>query len=617
MMETSKANRRRKLDPFWISVFKGAGIDIGSGKDPFDKLAFNWVTSVKPFDLADGDAQNITAHVKEQFDFVHSSNCLEHLQAPGDALKKWWSLVKPGGHLVVTVPDEDLYEQGVWPSRWNSDHHWSFTIWKKNSWSPKSLNVAELISELDGCHVLRMQVVDANYDHALTDQDQTSLGAEAVIEVVLRKRSLLTPMPGTFKHSGARGDIIYSLPTIAALGGGVLYLVRETGAYVGSSLSKQELKWMRELLVGQCGITDVEEWDGESVAYNLDRFRSIKRRMDGHLAVSHLGAFGVSADLSLPWLDRSKFEPKPVADIIISWSGRYEGPLRWQELRRFEQRTVFIGFDDEWEKFKGQTGLDLPIHRPQSYVEICQILLGSKLFVGNQSFVYSLSEALKVNRVQEVCLQYPNCLPQSPNGYVILNRAILDYYVDGVGDRPQGFQRARSLFNVRNRLSGTALPRPPRSTEPIASRPLISCVVVSKDGKIPDGIAKGLEAIPSKEVLTVKKSEGYQTINETVSRTTGDFICLLEDSVEVAGTWFLEMLSAVNSPLVGAVGQKLVVEPVQHFPGGVVFIPRKAWQECGLFSNDTEMWVYFATRLKTHGYVLRQVRSANIREVTK
>jgi hypothetical protein len=612
--ETSKANRRRKLDPFWAGVFKGSGIDIGAGDDPFDKSLFSWVTSVRPFDIANGDAQNITDRVKEQFDFVYSSNCLEHLPSPGEALKKWWSLVKPGGHLVFTVPDEDLYEQGTWPSRWNPDHRWSFTIWKKKSWSPASLSVAELISGLEGCHVLRMQVVDTNYDHSAVGLDQTQLGAETSIEVVLHKRCVPVPVPGTFKHSGARGDIIYSLPTIAALGGGTLYLVRETGAYVGSPLSKQELKWMRELLVGQCGITDVEEWDGEHVAYNLDYFRSTRRLMDGNLSAAHLNSFGVKADLSLSWLDRSKFAPKHVADIIVSRSCRYDGPLRWQELKDFERQTVFVGFEDEWNEFKKLTGLDVPIYRPQSYIDICQILLGSKLFIGNQSFVYSLAEALKVNRVQESCLQRPNCQPQSQNGHVVLNRAVLDFYVRGAGEQPQGFQKSRSLLNVRNRFFGSALPRPSKSTEPIAGRPLVSCVVASKDATVPAGIAKGLEAMPSKEIFAVKKSDGYKAINEAVAKTSGDFICLLDESVELTGTWFLEMLGMMGTPAVGAVGQKMALEPIQHLSGGVVLVHRKAWQECGLFSAESQKWVYFAARLKAHGYVLRQVRSTNIKE---
>jgi hypothetical protein len=32
------------------------------------------------------------------------------------AISQWWSLVKVCGYLILVVPDEDLYKQGVWPS---------------------------------------------------------------------------------------------------------------------------------------------------------------------------------------------------------------------------------------------------------------------------------------------------------------------------------------------------------------------------------------------------------------------------------------------------------------------------------------------------------------------
>ncbi len=50
----------------------------------------------------------------------------------------WLRVLKPGGHLVVTIPEEDLYEQGRFPSTFNLDHKWTFTIHKQKSWSAKS-----------------------------------------------------------------------------------------------------------------------------------------------------------------------------------------------------------------------------------------------------------------------------------------------------------------------------------------------------------------------------------------------------------------------------------------------------------------------------------------------
>ena len=83
-------------------IFVGKGIDIGCGSDPI-------YPDARPFDVADGDANKITRHVSETFDYVFSSHCLEHMVDPFDALREWWSLVKPGGYLYAAVPDEDRF----------------------------------------------------------------------------------------------------------------------------------------------------------------------------------------------------------------------------------------------------------------------------------------------------------------------------------------------------------------------------------------------------------------------------------------------------------------------------------------------------------------------------
>jgi SAM-dependent methyltransferase len=191
--ETSKAFRRRIKDPFWDDVFVGRGLDIGSGGDP---LKGNWwgkVVSVDTFDRKDGDAQDILRYLLEKkgyYDFVHSSNCLEHMADPEKAIIQWFDLVRPGGHLVITVPDEDLYEQGVWPSRWNKGHRHSFTIWKRSSWNREaSINIVELLPGLAGHVIRRLQIADSGYDRTRTGVDQTMPrdGAEAFIELVVQK----------------------------------------------------------------------------------------------------------------------------------------------------------------------------------------------------------------------------------------------------------------------------------------------------------------------------------------------------------------------------------------------------------------------------------------------
>jgi SAM-dependent methyltransferase len=188
--ETKKANKRRKkFYLFKEKAFVGKGIDIGCGRDLLNKRIFKKITSIEAFDSEDGNAQHIDQYrEKESYDFVYSSNCLEHMDDPVTALKSWYSLVKVGGYLVFTVPDEDLYEQGHFPSKYNPDHKWTFTLYKTNSWSPKSVNLCELVQILNPAKVHKIGIVDTHYDYSLKGGDQTRKKAEAFIEVVIEKK---------------------------------------------------------------------------------------------------------------------------------------------------------------------------------------------------------------------------------------------------------------------------------------------------------------------------------------------------------------------------------------------------------------------------------------------
>ena len=160
MQETSKAVIRRLSDSRFVSrYFVGHGIDIGCGDDSLLKYRqqFPLITDVKSWDLPDGDAQYMQTVQDNTFDFVHSSHCLEHVYDPYEAFRNWIRICKPGGHIVTTIPDEDLYEQGQWPSTYNGDHKTSWTIAKTESWSPVSNSVmAFLFSFADQVEVLKV-----------------------------------------------------------------------------------------------------------------------------------------------------------------------------------------------------------------------------------------------------------------------------------------------------------------------------------------------------------------------------------------------------------------------------------------------------------------------------
>ena len=60
------------------------------------------------WDLVNGvDAQHMAGVADNTYDWLHS-HCLEHIHDVDDAVINWIRIVKPGGYLVITVPDEDL-----------------------------------------------------------------------------------------------------------------------------------------------------------------------------------------------------------------------------------------------------------------------------------------------------------------------------------------------------------------------------------------------------------------------------------------------------------------------------------------------------------------------------
>lgn len=193
MKECSKSIQRRLTDSnFLRRYFHGKGVDIGGKPDPLFlyKEMFPLMDSVRTWDWEDGDAQFLEGVGDGSLDFVHSSHCLEHLVDPAEGLRNWFRVVREGGYLVITVPDEDLYEQGMFPSTFNHDHKWTFTIFKTKSWSERSLNLLDLVSVLGpAADVVKLEQLSANYRFELPRFDQTLTPvAECGIELIIRKR---------------------------------------------------------------------------------------------------------------------------------------------------------------------------------------------------------------------------------------------------------------------------------------------------------------------------------------------------------------------------------------------------------------------------------------------
>ena len=188
--QTKSAKRRFNIGKFHNRYFWGDGIDIGAGPDSLAKHTnvFRGITKIDYWDMPQGDAQYLKGVQTNRYDFAHSSHCLEHMVDPYIALTNWIRVVKPGGYVIVTIPEQELYEHGNWPSRFNGDHKWNFTIGHtKYPNIEKHVNVLHLIQGMVGVRLLHLELIDDFYDKDDTSDQTRKITTECSIEFILQK----------------------------------------------------------------------------------------------------------------------------------------------------------------------------------------------------------------------------------------------------------------------------------------------------------------------------------------------------------------------------------------------------------------------------------------------
>lgn len=197
MNEGTKSLRRRYTEHHagvfpWLQYLAGKILDVGAGPD---KIPLPNVTS---FDMDGGDVQGDANKLSEyfepeEFDVIHASQVCEHLIDPTAVIWDWLKVVKPGGTIIVTVPDMVTYEGLKWPSPWNGDHKHTWSMIYKGSRAPSHIYIPTFLTQFsESADVLLARYVERNYDWHETEKDQTwveSEGTEVWNEFVLQKRA--------------------------------------------------------------------------------------------------------------------------------------------------------------------------------------------------------------------------------------------------------------------------------------------------------------------------------------------------------------------------------------------------------------------------------------------
>ena len=121
---------------------KGDGVDLGFGGDPIVPHAIcmdmpstyaNYEDNVQHLH---GDARNLYWFADDSLDFLYSSHLLEDFEDTSKVLKEWLRVIKPGGLLILFLPDEQAYRtyckrQGKLPNAHHIHDYFSLIYMKK------------------------------------------------------------------------------------------------------------------------------------------------------------------------------------------------------------------------------------------------------------------------------------------------------------------------------------------------------------------------------------------------------------------------------------------------------------------------------------------------------
>jgi hypothetical protein len=220
----------------------------------------------------------------------------------------------------------------------------------------------------------------------------------------------------TFYHRGSKGDIIYSLCSLK-------YFEKSNFVFK----NKHYFDFFYRLFVKQNYINNIFYLDDGKILWkdidiNLDEFRKIhKKDVSKPLVKCFEELLNIKTDPSLPWIENISSKKSNL--ILINRTTRYHDKenINWNLLKKYENYCFFIGDEKEYNIFKNLTKLNIEYIVTKDALDCCEIIKGCNLFIGNQSFCYSLAEALKVERVLEVYYEKPNCGPFSNNGYTSEN----------------------------------------------------------------------------------------------------------------------------------------------------------------------------------------------------
>jgi hypothetical protein len=272
-------------------------------------------------------------------------------------------------------------------------------------------------------------------------KDNAYLPARQIFRKFASFQTILASMPADalvhFRSSGPLGDIIYAIPLMMAMANGrPIDLKCNLDAFVsgflshplkGIGINKAIYDQLKPLLDAQNIISSpLPKHKGAYPILDLDCFRSAKMKCQNYvLARCYNAVYPQLYDLSQPWI---KVHPSPVTQgaIIVTRSLRYNNPKLCYHFLEKYPKVYFMGLDEEYRRMKLQHAQYLPV---ENFLQAAEYIAGARLFIGNQTFLFALAEAMKCPRILEICRWMPDIVPEGGRWYGALFQNQFEYMV--------------------------------------------------------------------------------------------------------------------------------------------------------------------------------------------
>lgn len=214
----------------------------------------------------------------------------------------------------------------------------------------------------------------------------------------------------SFRHGGKLGDLCYSLPTIKALGGGILYIPEtshESSALYSNIKSLLDLQpYIKEVREYPSMLPYLELARGIHIDYDLDKARLQPGKGVIHIVKRYMDAFGIKdPNWKRPWLVLDD-HPSPIPGNynLINYTGRHvindrvpHGTFDWKKLvTQCEQPLYFVGSIEEHSEFCKTVG-DIPHFPTTDVLSLARVIQHCNSIFFNQSLCTALAQAMGKN----------------------------------------------------------------------------------------------------------------------------------------------------------------------------------------------------------------------------